>query len=188
MLRGSSSCHPWTAAKSVHRVGKVGRPKCRGRSTEVAGSVDRKAQVGRPRYPQSVDRVVRVGRPKSPRGSGGRPQKVARAIYRLRQADRTSRSQSIDRPPHTRYNDSTPFDISTRPESIERPAPCRYIDMHHRYGRHNKTRRAVRRLPLPFGISIHRLSYNRRWKYGNGSSTISTEGVWKNGNTANSRV
>ena len=144
--------------------------------------------VSRPPPSIPACRLSEASMPRIPRGLGDRPQKAVRSTYRHRQTDRSSRDQLIDRPPHTRYNDSTPSDISTRPESIERPAPCRYIDMHHRYGRHNKTRRAVRRLPLPFGISIHRLSYNRRWKYGNGSSTISTEGVWKNGNTANSTV
>ena len=143
----------WRQAKSVHRVGGIGRP----------------------RYPQSVNRVIQVGRPKSPRGSGAfssdqpnsptmseqpsghpfpslrrissnsppcspriprglgdRPQKAVRSTYRHRQADRTSRHLSIDRPPHTRYNDSIPPDISTRPKSIERPVPCRYIDIRHR--------------------------------------------------------
>ena len=149
----------------------------------LGGEQSRRAGWGMPAYRHSEASMPRI-----PRGLGDRPQKVAKSTYRHRQTDRTSRGQLIDRPPHTRYNDSTPFDISTLPESIERPAPCRYIDIRHRYGRHNKTRRAVRQSSLPFGISIHRLSYNRRWKYGNGSSTISTEGSWKNGNTANSRV
>ena len=40
-------------------------------------SVDRKVQVGRPRYPQSVNRAVQVGRPKTSRGSGGSTQEAA---------------------------------------------------------------------------------------------------------------
>ena len=48
--------------------------------------------------------------------SGDRPQKVATPIDRNRQADRTIRHLSIDRPPLTRYNDSAPSDVTTRPK------------------------------------------------------------------------
>ena len=66
--------------------GNVGRPSRQSRLTEVPRSVYRVGvcrstdpdPVGRPTPPESVDRLPEAGIPKSPRGSGDRPQKVAR--------------------------------------------------------------------------------------------------------------
>ena len=57
-------------ANSVDRAGKVGQPKCRGRSSEMTKSVDRTRRVGRPSRARSVNRSHWIGRPKTPRGSG----------------------------------------------------------------------------------------------------------------------
>ena len=93
------------------------------------------APVGRPTPFLSAYRLPEASPPRMPREPDDYPQKAAIPIDRHRQADRTSRHLSIDRPPHTRYNDSAPPDITTQPKSIERPMPCRYIDIRHRYRR-----------------------------------------------------
>ena len=98
--------------------------------------------VGRPTPSIPACRLPKASPPRVPREPDDCSQKVARAIYRLRRTDRTSRQQSIDRPPNTRYNDSVPPDITTHTKSIERPIPCRYIDMRQRYGRWRKKRQA----------------------------------------------
>ena len=126
----------WWWAMSACRVGlcrQADAPESAGRvGTCQRADLD---PVGRPTPFLSACRHPEASPPRMPREPDDCPQKVARAIYQLRQADRTSRSQSIDRPPHTRYNDSVPPDITTHTKSIERPIPCRYIDMRQRYGR-----------------------------------------------------
>ena len=101
--------------------------------------------VGRPTPFLSACRLPKASPPRVPREPDDRSQKVARAIYRLRRTDRTSRQQSIDRPPNTRCNDSVPPDITTHTKSIERPIPCRYIDMRQRCRRWRKKRQATPR-------------------------------------------
>ena len=132
--QGGESFHPWKTAKSACRVGASRRADAP-RSARRVGTCQRADAdpVGRPTPSMPTCQLSEASMPRIPRGLGDRPQKAVRSTYRQRQADRTSRDQLIDRPPHTRYNDSTPFDISTRPESIERPTPCRYIDICHRY-------------------------------------------------------
>ena len=133
LIGGSSRSHPRRTAMSVYRVGvcRYTEPRESGYRIGVCRYTD-PDPVGIPTPSESVARHSKAGIPTLPRGSGDCPQKVAKPIYRHRQADRTSRNQSIDRPPYTRYNDSTPPDISTQPKSLERPAPCRYIDIRHR--------------------------------------------------------
>ena len=134
--QGGESSHPWVVAMSAWRVGACRRADAPGSARRV-GTCQRADPdpVGRPTPSMPACQLSEASMPRIPRGLGDRPQKAVRSTYRHRQTDRTSRDQLIDRPPHTRYNDSTPFDISTRPKSIERPVPCRYIDICHRYGK-----------------------------------------------------
>ena len=104
-------------------VGKVGRPSWPCRLTEVAGSVDRKAQVGRPRYPQSVDRVAQVGRPKSPRGSGtfssDQPNSPTTPFRLSAALQATLRLTSDNSPPY--------FDASKAESFVEQGGESRHI-------------------------------------------------------------
>ena len=133
----------WCWSMSAGRVG-VCRRADTSRSACWVGTGQRADPdpVGRPTPFLSACRHPEASPPRVPREPDDCSQKVARAIYRLRRTDRTSRQQSIDRPPHTRYNDSVPPDITTHTKSIERPIPCRYIDMRQRYGRWRGIRQA----------------------------------------------
>ena len=100
------------------------------------------APVGRPTSFLSACRHPKTSPPRVPREPDDRPQKVAIPIDRLRRTDRTSRHLPLYRPPHTRYNDPAPPDITTQPKPIERPMSCRYIDIRQRYGRWRGIRQA----------------------------------------------
>ena len=61
--------HRTIGLESRLKVGQLGRPSRRGRSTQLAESVDRSAAVGRPKSPSRSTEVPQVGRPRSPSGS-----------------------------------------------------------------------------------------------------------------------
>ena len=110
----------WCWSMSAGRVG-VCRRADTSRSPCWVGTCQRADPdpVGRPTPFLSACRLPEASPPKAPREPDDCSQKVARAIYRLRRTDRT-----------------------TRLESIERPRPCRYIDMRQRYGRWRGIRQA----------------------------------------------
>ena len=110
----------WWWAMSACRVG-VCRRADTSRSACWVGTCQRADPnpVGRPTPFLSACRHPKASPPRVPREPDDCSQKVARAIYRLRRTDRT-----------------------TRLESIERPLPCRYIDMRQRYVRWRGIRQA----------------------------------------------
>ncbi len=61
--------HRTIGLESRLKVGQLGRPSRRGRSTQLAEPVDRSAEVGRPKSPSRSTEVPQVGRPRSPGGS-----------------------------------------------------------------------------------------------------------------------